>query len=159
MQDTRQSTARANGSVGRNAVLPEVVKQVAEQDKSICAILDFGAGPARRHVRDLNAHFGHSVEVVGYDLGDAPELLHEEWDLVFASNVLNVQESTVQLYKTLYDLWDAQGPGRLLVNYPKGPRKLDMSKQEMRLALECFGWQVREIPSRGNSTVWELIKQ
>jgi len=150
-----QGTARKAGAVGKKAVLPEIVKhRIQDGDR----VLDFGAGPHKRHVQDIQAACP-GARVEGYDFGDDWEATTaQEWDVVYASNVLNVQVTMHTLFATLDQLAMLQGTGRLFVNYPKEPRKLGLSVQDMKRALENHGWAVKEI-EKGNSQVWELVKQ
>lgn len=163
-RDNRQATARAGGAVGKNAVLPTLVLgEVLDLDPDTrVRVLDFGAGPNRRHVEDLNRNFesvGSRARAFGYDLGDPRQILTESWDIVYASNVLNVQETSEDLFSTLQDLWIAQNDdAELYVNYPKEPRKMGMTAAQMRNCLELFGWQVERVKPQSKTTVWKLTK-
>lgn len=161
--ETRQATARGKGAVGSKAVLPRVVRAEVEATDCVERVLDFGAGPDRRHTRALAEDFDQmgrgDIDVQGYDLGDSKNILGKGWDVVFASNVLNVQSQPWELRDTLADLWLAQGEGRLLVNYPKEPRKMGMTAGTMKQWLEDYGWKVEKVQSPGNSIVWELTKR
>lgn len=155
----RQATARGAGAVGKKAILPQIVQKIVQQDSTISKILDFGCGPLRQHVKLLQTKLGPKFDIQGYDLGENPEILKKKWDLVYASNVINVQMTKEQLFETLQELWTAQNDGRLVVNYPQGPRKLKMNITEMQQVIESVGWKVKKINIPNKSTiVWELIK-
>ena len=159
--EIRQTTARGKGAVGANAVLPRIVKAETEATDCVERILDFGAGPDRRHTKTLAKDLkeaGRDIDVQGYDLGDDKQVLNRGLDIVFASNVLNVQSRPWELLDTLMDLWVAQGEGRLLVNYPKEPRKMGMTAGTMKSWLQGLGWRIKKVKSPKNSIVWELIK-
>ena len=75
------------------------------------------------------------------------------FDLVYASNVINVQETPRELWDTCNEIRVAAGwgfghsyrregaPCPILVNYPRDPRKLGWSMRTMKdyLVNVCFG--------------------
>lgn len=75
------------------------------------------------------------------------EYLHlcQGYELVMLSSVLNIQETEADLSATLneaYRLLDRGG--KLLVNYPKSPRRLNLSLEEAREKVEAaFGSQTK----------------
>ena len=154
--DTRQSTARSKGAVGQQAIVPRVVRDILEKHECYQNILDFGAGPGRKHVNNLKKQFDRNIQ--GYDLGDDRDILEESWNLVYASNVLNVQTTIEQLLETLADLWIAQGDGDLIVNYPKEPRKMGLTPTQMEECLFKFGWEVERVQGVSKNNVWKLHK-
>jgi len=161
-EQAMQRTARSRGAVGRQAIVPRIVREIISVTgtSAINSVLDFGAGPDRRHVNDLNNSF-QNVTAHGYDIGDDWETaMARTYDLVFASNVLNVQPDRATMHRTLAQLWDLQGPHtRLIVNYPKEPRKGGFTVPQIRAMLEDMGWEVRKMPGTGQNTVYELRKQ
>jgi len=154
--DTRQNTARAAGAIGQNAGLPKYVESIVGPG---WRVLDFGCGPAKIHVRRLRESTGAQVE--GYDLGMPRP--YGAFDLVYASNVLNVQESIIQLNNTLAELYYLQGTGKLYVNYPTSPRKLGLSIKELVRHIGSIApWsEIKRLSKSktGTSTpIFELIK-
>jgi len=119
-------TCRKTGGVGgKPALVPRIVKDIAEPEHTI---LDFGAGTHAVHAQDLRAaglnvtahDFGSNVIVGLHD----PKALRRKYDIVYASNVLNVQNDDEMLSKTLNQIAKATKPkGRAILNLPIDPRK------------------------------------
>ena len=87
-------TARYTGAVGKKAVVPRYVANIASFDDEI---LDFGSGSKAIHVQMLK---NQGFNVTAWDLGKnfvkgihSPDALKRQYDIVYASNVLNVQPS------------------------------------------------------------------
>jgi len=122
-------TARV-GCFSNNAVVPKMVSILAsKKDK----ILDYGTGYGQytKMLRDegLNIFMhdfsrNHPSELNKYFL-DSPES-SSPFDIIFASNVLNVQTSSEMLVRTLRDVVCLLDMDGLFVgNYPNKPRKLE----------------------------------
>jgi hypothetical protein len=126
------ATSRAGGAVGYDAIVPQYVIGHADKKHSI---LDYGAGKDAIHVDMLKDNgFRH---VTAYEFGQNvvpnihdPEALEYHYDVVFASNVLNVQSDLPMLKKTIGQILGASWPRKgsmIILNYPAEPRKLDAS--------------------------------
>lgn len=119
------ATSRNLGAVGARAITPRYVEEIA---CTAHTILDFGAGKAAAHARRMNER---GLNVTAYEFGDnVVEGVHDrralehKYDIVYASNVLNVQSSVKMLGNTLELLAKAtKTNGILVVNYPLSPRK------------------------------------
>ena len=133
-------TARSSGAVGPNAKVPQIVLEMAYDNRDW--ILDYGAGRKAIHTEMLReAGYGNAwaydfaKDVDGVFIDDL-ETTRGEWDIIFASNVLNVQTSMGMLDLTLNELWQLMNPFSILVaNYPNSPRKLDLSVQSLHSKL------------------------
>lgn len=147
-------TARGGGAVGAEAVVPGFVKRYVLPGQTV---LDFGAGPEARHTIAMR---GMGLQVTAYDFGanvtpglHDPRALERQYDVVLASNVLNVADTEALLLKTLNQIACAvrQPKGIALVNLPKNPRKgawLGTSADEarlMRLLMQRFE-TVQQLP-------------
>ena len=123
-------TARGKGAVGKNALVPKYVYQYGNRN---CNILDYGCGYHGLHVKTL---YDAGYNVFGYDFEASPTIAHRRvynpeiynWDIVYASNVLNVQPSIEHLANTIRELSIlSEHRGYfyplVIVNYPKSPRK------------------------------------
>lgn len=130
-------TARSTGAVGPRAIVPNYILRNPELfvDKTI---LDFGCGKHGRHVKEL-CRAGFKVR--GYDLYfdwacDEPGLpdwlacpnwlAHhsEKFDVIYLSNVLNVQANLQAITWTLERASNQlKSGGQLLLNLPKEPWK------------------------------------
>ena len=150
-------TNRSHGSVGANAIVPRIVRQICTKEQTI---LDFGSGRLALHAQKLTdegyhctAHeFGANANVL-HD----PEALNTPHDVVYMSNVLNVQSSTDMLRKTLSDAFGALKEGGILIaNYPQSPRKAGLSTKDMSEMLRFCG-KVERVKSKGN-VVFKVTK-
>lgn len=117
-------TARYSGATVQNAVVPAIVLKYAKDDD---AILDYGAGYEAIHTLDLR---DKGYYVTAYDIGNnVNKGIHREdalswmYDLIFASNVLNVlpkedlvRSCVAEISATLDD------SGVFICNYPYSPR-------------------------------------
>lgn len=131
-------TCRTNAAIGRGAIVPRVVNEFFATRKT--TILDFGAGEHAIHAEwlreqglDVTAHeFGFNVT----DVHD-PKALARRYDVVFASNVLNVQATEDMMRRTVAQA--AQATGRVFVaNYPETPRKAGLSSAQVVAVLESY---------------------
>lgn len=146
-------TSRSNGASAINsdgtirAIVPNFIfKNIEEyQDKTI---LDFGAGKDAIHTKWLREQ---GLNVIAYDFGNNciegihdKDALSKRYDVIFASNVLNVQSSDVMMETTLCQIYKAlKKGGKFIFNYPKTPRKLDMPEWELiTLVSELFDRKV-----------------
>jgi len=132
-KEIAMATARSRGAIGAKAVVPALVKEMAGKDDSI---LDFGCGPGQRHVRALRA--AGFRDVTGYDFGEEfLGALDRRYQLVYASNVINVCLSEAQVRRTLMMIKDLLRPdGTWVVNYPSDPRKAGLTVPQVRAILE-----------------------
>ena len=137
-------TSRSGGAVGSSAITPEYIKLFCHRSASI---LDFGAGKTAEHTASLR-DLGFD-DVTAHDFGDNvneefhnPKALARKYDIVYASNVLNVQSSVNMLGTTLETLAKCmKKKGFLLVNYPVSPRKGVMEQvdpEQLKAFLESF---------------------
>lgn len=127
------ATSRSGGAIGEHAIVPRLVAELAttgEAGGKGLKILDFGAGKDALHAKmlrerglDVTAHdFGGNVKDGIHD----PAALSKAHDLVYASNVLNVQSSPAMLRTTIGQMWNATAPGgRVIANLPFSPRKFE----------------------------------
>ena len=128
-------TARSNGAVGQYAIVPEIAKEKALSlvnyygSREKIRILDYGAGPKAIHARALRKL---GFNVTAWEIGenfnkryhDQDALCHS-YEIIYASNVLNVQPNVECLIETLKQLRDIQYRNAwCIVNYPNTPRKL-----------------------------------
>lgn len=135
-------------------------------------ILDFGCGPTFRH-RELYTNAG--LLPVGADIHrneDAGVIpAHEAiaiadvigFDIVVASNVLNIQESLTEFLDTAHLIRMAAGHGLkealpfkfkkpcpVILNYPSSPRRLRLSNRRFEEILEGKVFETALLPIRPN---------
>ena len=151
-------TARGAGVVGATAVVPRWVEGNVPKSKKV---LDFGSGPPARHTMslrekgytDVTAHeFGDNVQEGVHD----PKALSKKYDVVFASNVLNVQSSEAMLKRTLKQIRDSVKKGGLAVfNYPASPRKAGLKVASVAgVIAEVFPGAVERVSQGSEAPMW-----
>jgi hypothetical protein len=118
-----KSSSRAGGAVGGDPLAYRVARTLILPHHSI---LDFGSGSHAVHTGKLRAA-GHNVTAHDYHavagLHD-PDALKRRYDMVIASNVLNVQDDARQLATSLNDIANSVNPagGMAVANFPHQPR-------------------------------------
>jgi SAM-dependent methyltransferase len=146
-------TSRSSGAIGKRAIVPRYIK---ENFKPFDAgrILDFGSGKGAIHTLKLR-ELGFVVDA--YDFGSnrvkdlhVPELQEKAYDLVFASNVLNIQQDRAMCLLTLQEIFAVLKPGgKFICNYPSNPRHNPMSDRELFEHLCSYGnFKVVEFSSK-----------
>jgi hypothetical protein len=142
-----------------------VPRVVGEMAKPGMTILDFGAGKEAIHVHMLRAK---GLDVTAYDFGanvrlglHDPDALSRQYDLVYASNVLNVQSSLEMLHGTVAQIAGAtKDEGHVVVNLPREPRKCaDVTVTLLRHILEEHGLSsLQLVGGNGGAPVFLAIK-
>lgn len=157
-----KATSRSAGASAINkdgtirAVVPLFIEKNINKNKTI---LDFGAGKGATSTKYL---LGKGFEVTAYDLwcGDGDELLdkyalNRQYDIVFASNVLNVQSSRKMLLETLNQIKSAlNGNGEFICNYPVSPRKMEMDSSEIEEILISVFPNVTRVGGTKKAPIW-----
>lgn len=107
-----------------------VARYIATNIDKSKKILDYGCGSEfiqGQYLRELG------FDVSGWDFGankpkDCVETLEQVYDIVYASNVLNVISSIQMLDTTLNQVYNCVKPGGVFIaNYPASPRKMKFS--------------------------------
>ena len=116
-----KKTFRSSGAVGGKAITPKYVSETSSEGQSV---LNYGAG---KPDVDIHSHAlrKQGLEVSTHDFWSPnPEALAKKHDTVFASNVLNVQDSNKMFSATLDEITASVKPGgRAVMNLPRSPRK------------------------------------
>ncbi len=142
------ATCRSHGVVGgQNPVLPRIVATLAV--RGVTRILDLGAGREALQADSLR-RAGYLVSAI--ELGrnwtgvHDQDAWHQRFDVIYASNVLNVQASERMLHTTLRaaTAFLADG-GMFLANYPAAPRKLTWTDAQMLDVLAKHFGQVESL--------------
>ena len=149
------ATDRPGGVFGGEPVVYRQAKKLASKSDKI---LDFGAGKEAVYTQKLR-DLGYTV--TAYDFGDNVGEIHDrnallkKYDVVLASNVLNVQSTEESLNKTLSQIKNSTS-GFAIVNYPDSPRKLGLSTEDFKQRLnkyfdaESIGSNVWKITPKGD---------
>ena len=158
------STSRGKGFIGRNALVPRVVDTMLENyGNKDTMLLDFGAGKEALHARAL---LEQGWACTAYEFGDNVDIryhnelaLMQQYDIVYASNVLNVQSCAAMARHTISQLFEVvKEDGILVANYPNSPRKSDIKTKEMvQLLLERFD-RVERIAGTTSAPCWTIYK-
>jgi DNA topoisomerase-1 len=152
-------TSRTAGAVGMNAIVPRHVVRIADPKHTI---LDFGAGKDAAHAKMLKEK---GLKVTAYEFGGNvkeglhdPDALDHKHDIVYASNVLNVQSSKEMLRNTLEEIKSAlEDDGTAVFNYPDSPRKSDMKAADVaRVIKDVFGVGPKREGGTASAPLWEV---
>lgn len=164
---TANATSRSNGASARNkdgSVRAIVPRYVAEHIGKECSILDFGAGKGALHTKWLREE---GFNVTAYDFGDnvidgvhEKDALSRKYDVVCASNVLNVQSSLNMLLETLTQMYNSLKPGGTLIcNYPASPRKMQLTAiQVAALIKSMLDRNAVRVGGTAQAPIWEVTK-
>lgn len=121
-------TSRNSGAIGKKAIVP---KYVLENVEKTLKVLDFGAGKTAAHTQMLRDEGFEDVTAFEFGSNLSPEYhdknaLKKKYDVIFASNVLNVQSSEEMLDITLDSIYNSlKRKGTFICNLPMSPRKFD----------------------------------
>jgi hypothetical protein len=162
------ATSRSNGASAKNkdgSIRAVVPKYVAEHTSKKDSILDFGAGKAALHTKWLREQ---GFNVTAYDFGNnCIEGLHDKYALcklynvIMASNVLNVQSSTLMMFTTLWQICNSlEYGGRFVCNYPSSPRKMELlTVRDLESILQrVFGGSVERVGGSASAPLWVVHK-
>lgn len=162
MKTSRSSGASALNKDGTiRAVVPLFIEKNVDKSKTI---LDFGAGKGATSTKYL---LSKGFDVAAYDLwvDEGDELLDKyaldrQYDVVFASNVLNVQSSLQMLCETLMQINSVlKYGGEFICNYPSTPRKMDLAAWTLKGIIEgVFGAQVELVGGTASVPIWKIRK-
>ena len=142
------------------AVVPLWVESNVDKSKTI---LDFGAGKGATSTKYL---LSKGFDVVAYDLwvGNGDVLLdkfalNRRYDIVFASNELNVQSSKEMLLETLNQIKSVlKDDGEFICNFPISPRKMEMNGHKMEEVLTSIFPNVSIVGGTKSAPIWKVVK-
>jgi hypothetical protein len=160
-------TARENGAVDSRRSLVAKYLLPRKDIYKDQIILDFGAGPKAKLTQLLYEEGFETV--IAYENLDSPnfnEHIHysgpalnlvESFNLVIASNVLNVQPNTECLAHTIKEilLMTQAHTGNLLINYPASPRKMsDWTAKHIKVLLDTHFSKVEHVGGTKQAPLW-----
>ena len=162
------STSRSGGAtaIGKDGTIKAIVPIFVHKnvDKQ-CEVLDFGAGKTAMHTKWLKSNGFKNV--TAYDFGancidgiHDRAALNRKYDVVFASNVLNVSISMEMLMETLDQIYlSIKHGGKFICNYPSSPRKMDMSASELKEIIQNkFGTDIELVGGTRSAPLWQVVK-
>ena len=158
-------TARASGASALNkdgSIRSVVGRYVLDNVSKDASILDFGSGPAA--VQTLALRDAGFKNVSAYDFGvntrdgiQDPDALNKKYDVVFASNVLNVSSDEEMLRETLRDIKKA-AKNEIVFNYPSSPRKSGLNAQEVKdIIIDEYGVEPELVSGTKSAPVWKVL--
>ena len=158
-------TARASGASALNkdgSIRSVVGRYILDNVSKDASILDFGSGPAA--VQTLALRDAGFKNVSAYDFGvntrdgiQDPDALNKKYDVVFASNVLNVSSDEEMLRETLKDIKKA-AKNEIVFNYPSSPRKSGLNAQEVRdIIIDEYGVEPELVSGTKSAPVWKVL--
>lgn len=158
-------TARSKGAIGRNPVCLRYILTLNRKHSTTLSYLDYGAGPEAIHTQHL---LSLGFDCRAWDIGENfnPKIHKHDalfycYDVVMASNVLNVQPDKKHFLKVLKELhMCVRKTGRVILNYPKEPRKMpQITERELRSLLGQWFEEVSAKPIGNSHTpVWVCTK-
>lgn len=161
-------SSRSSGAVGPKALTPRMVlKYIADTGNKDIKILDFGSGKDAKHTYalrdmglDVTAHdFSANINDEHHD----PNALDRVYDIVFASNVLNVQGSEQMMIRTIEDVLKTMDDSSVFIaNFPSSPRYGFETAKEAKDLLEDYFDVIVIHGSDGGKTsspVWAMTKK
>ena len=137
-------TTRFTGAVGKNALLPRIIRNKWPGTKvsGTFEILDFGAGPKALHTEAL---IRDGYWVTPYEIGDnfnsdihynKADLQGLTFNVVMVSNVINTLSSLSMIEKTIKEIYYyTDKKGVALINLPISPRKYEALTRELLMEL------------------------
>jgi len=161
------ATSRSNGASAKNkdgsirAIVPRYVAENIDKSKTI---LDFGAGKGAVHTLWLREA---GFDVAAYDFGENciaglhdKNALEKKYDVVMASNVLNVCSSVDMLQGTLLQVYKSLKDGGLFIcNYPASPRKMDWKADDIAyMVRNMIGGETKVVGGSKSAPLWTITK-
>lgn len=152
-----QKTSRKNRPA---AITPRFVEQYAPKSYEI---LDYGAGVIAEHARRLKKSGFRNIRAYDFSFDgryhDRDALFHT-YDLVYASNVLNVQQTATMMGHTIEQIYGLVRPGGFFVaNYPTDPRYATYDPQTLLAAIATkFGNPVIRV-NRSNAAPLFFVRK
>lgn len=162
------ATSRSNGASAKNkdgSIRAIVPKWVASFVSKKVSILDFGAGKDAVHTKWLKEQ---GFNVTAYDFGENcidgvhdKDALKKQYNVVMASNVLNVCSSQHMLEETLKQIKHSLKAGGVLVcNYPASPRKLDWRVEDVACMIRSYiGSDMERVGGSYSAPLWVIRKR
>ena len=158
MDSEKKKAMKSDRSSGlsKNAIVPRIIPSLADTDNHI---LDFGCGKEMVHVKQLR-DLGFNVEGYDFSIPNSDSVIKgRKYDVIYLSNVLNVQSTEEMLEEMFSIVWRCLTPsGFVVVNYPYDPRYLGWPTDKMLEWLKEKFMSVIRVRKEiaGNNIVWIL---
>jgi hypothetical protein len=159
------STYRRSGSsvFDKDGNVRSVVTRYVEKNIGVDKkILDYGCGAEFIQGNYLRLH---GFDVDGWDIGnnkpeDCVDELRQIYDVIYASNVLNVISSESMLTETLGQVYDClKSGGVFIANYPSAPRKMVIDVRLLSDVIQNkFGSTIHMVGGVKSAPIWCVAK-
>ncbi len=142
-QERAKRSFRAKGAVGKYPLMYRRLRTYLDtQQERHLSVLDYGSGPGEVHTKRLRDDYpDHHFD--SYDLNHLGTTVQAAccgamwYDVIVASNVLNVIEDKQALNDTINEIYSWTAPqGVVLCNLPKSPRYLDVDEDYIESQLK-----------------------
>ncbi len=154
-------TSRNSPAIGAKAITPAYVRQYVKEHLDMDAsILDYGAGKTAAHAQ---AMVEDGFQCLAWEFGNNVNpryhcelALMNVYDVVYASNVLNVQSSMEMLRETIGDVKRVSNSNSVFIaNFPADPRKMKyLTTGAMRAVLEEEFATVTQVGGTKRAPLW-----
>ena len=137
-QERAKRSFRAKGAVGKYPLMYRRLRTFLDTTfRDSACVLDYGSGPGEVHTKRLRDDYP-DCHFSSYDLDpEGTSGKYGRYDIVVASNVLNVIEDRQALKDTILEISRCVVPeGVLLCNFPKSPRYLDVHETAIEKQLK-----------------------
>jgi hypothetical protein len=142
--------SKTPGYVGGNPIVPRYVEMIACTCDSI---LDFGSGKYPLHAIKLKDKGYNKIKTYDFGRNFNPkyhdvDALEHKYDIIYASNVLNVQSSENMLRRTIEQIKSLMKKSSMFIaNYPSAPRKSDLTYRQIKDILKEY-FEVDELSAK-----------
>lgn len=151
----KSNNSYRNKTFSSKALVPKYIEQNIDKFKSI---LDFGSGKDIFHCQKLREQ-GFTVDAFDYGKNfikgiHTSDALNNKYDVVYASNVMNVQSNLEQLKETLSQIKNCINPnGQFIFNFPKNPRYLNLTDKQLLEIIKLYFNNI-QIHKFGSSNIY-----
>jgi len=129
----------------KRQMLPSfIIDKLSHRDMTDKVVLDYGAGKEIYGTKYLRES-GKFKDIIAYDIGKNvsrdhnTNALFDKYDVVMMSNVVNVQPSIEEIFHVLVESRNVLVDGGIFFcNYPKQPRKCNVSGELLRYLLKSL---------------------
>lgn len=163
-QDATKAAVKTNAPNWETTAIDKIIRDHVTKNQTI---LDFGAGGAKPAFR-LKAE---GYKITAYDFMYTPEnkqtetdprdynALNKRYDVVYASNVLNVQSGQAMMQKTIQEIRGSMKSSSVFIaNFPNSPRKWPevQKAEDMKKFLSNYFTDIRLVGGTNSAPIWSM---
>ncbi len=161
--EAANKTSRNSPAIGKKAITPIAVRRYIDQNhlEETTTILDFGSGKEAAHAQTMVAD---GYMCLAHEFGDNIDprvhcelAMQNHYDVVFASNVLNVQSSLKMLRETIEQVRSVMTTDSIFfANYPLSPRKAPFTVEEVEDILSKTFSSIEMVGGKTTAPLWKM---